>query len=130
MEQNRPTEHGPTIEDTLMMDNYIVLITLIKVVDHDLRQISASDFKMGTIYEAFFEKLLNRILKDIKELKTAMKKKGIVVRDRVNRDKEYVYWPYLCRGYSGNINRWIYALKSQCNEKLREYLDLKESDSE
>ncbi|MCA1064854.1 hypothetical protein QTG56_24920 (plasmid) [Rossellomorea sp. AcN35-11] len=112
----------PQDDDLKIIDEYILLTTLIEILEIDLLSLSKSGLKLQIAYVKMLENVLEICRKELPEIKALMRKKGIKVFDRT-RDEDFNTWKYLCRGYEGETKKWVYALRNQTVDKFTSYLE-------
>jgi hypothetical protein len=120
--EGKPTSVTPQDEDLKIIDEFILLTTLIEILEVDLKVISDSGLKLRPAYVMMLESILERTRKRLPEVKALMRKKGIKVFDRT-RDEDFNSWKYLCRGYEGEAKKWVYALRNQTVDLFTSYLE-------
>ena len=111
-------------EDIEIADQYIILNLLIDTLERELKSIEASTIRLKKPYIELTENILKQGRKDNIALKKLMRQKGIRVFEKViHNEGEFWNYKYLIRGYEGNLNYLIYALKMKTEKKLTNYFN-------
>lgn len=104
-----------------LVKRYVHLEVLLRVVERD--QLHFSSLKMGTVWQALSDKVIDAISQDMTRIRKEIRQMGgkilLVKQEERGRRVQYVY-----RGYQQEmtfLNEWI---RVECEELLKGYLGI------
>lgn len=111
----------PTTEELTLIRDYILLPHLLTMVQRNLEDIERSGGILKKLYAQSANILMDRINKDLNEVRRQLKKANIKVHDEDYTDFRLGY-PYTCRGYDGKFHIMREVLKAEISVKLTTYM--------
>lgn len=113
----------PEADKNIAFD-YIIMTLLITALDRDIAFISKSPLKLKAQHVLLMEKVRNRVMDDMANLKTEMRKRGIKVFEMISVNEDFVLYKYIVRGYESEFRCFKAALKIHVEKKLSLYYQL------
>jgi hypothetical protein len=101
----------------------VILEALLSVLVRDKRMLPA--LKMQTVMDELFDQVMERIVKDIAQLKKQIKKRGKIIQIKQTSTERMVQ--FIFDGYQYENHFPTYRMKVECEQALRRYLHIKKS---
>lgn len=116
IEMTRIPEH-----DRDMIEKAIYLPMVITIFNRDLHIIDTGGFKLKKPYQKLVEEALQRVQKDLTEVRKYLRMKKIKVSE-IERDKTFTMYCFIYKGYEEHHNYFNPRLRNKTEELLEYYL--------
>lgn len=110
-----------TEEEFESVKRYLLLDIVLRVADHDLRVMDASQVKMHRAYRKLLLAIQDRVMLDMAALRRLFRQAGIRIYGQ-QRDRGGVTAWFACRGYHHRISLLSAFIRAQAEEILLDYL--------
>jgi hypothetical protein len=120
--RNDPTKKSrPTSEEFNMIRDYILLPHMLTMVQKSVDDIERSPNLLKQLYLAAGQAVMNKISKDIYDIRRELIKRNIKIIDDEHADL-VVYHRFLCRGYEDRFGMTRDVMRSEISVQLKKYI--------
>lgn len=110
-----------TLEELELVRDYIVLLSMMTVVERSREEIEFSIISLKSVYLSVNNALMDRVHSDLATVKRKLRTSGIKVWED-ERDDFIVYYRYVCRGYEDRFGMTREVIKSQISMRMGHYI--------
>lgn len=107
----------PNHEDSTLIKSFLELPYLLTLIQINIKKITSSEMKMKELFVLYLEKLQDDITKEIANVKSEMRKKGLKILDSKEMD-DRLRAEYMCRGYKFEMMLLWSKVKADTEVKL------------
>ncbi|MGZ7443826.1 hypothetical protein [Paenibacillus sp. TH7-28] len=111
----------PTIEEFSMIRDYILLPYMLTMVQKNVDDIERSSNLLKQLYLATGQAIMNKISKDMRDIKRELTKRNIKIFSDEHADL-IVYHRFLCRGYEERFGMTRDVMRSEISVRLKKYI--------
>jgi len=118
-----PTSHAPRLQghESDAVRKYLLLELVLLIIDHDIKVIGSSKFKLPRLYETALRGVQDRVLLDMANLRRMFRDHGIKMVERTKLS-EGLLVKFVCRGYHHEKMLLWSVVKVECEDVLKQYL--------
>lgn len=122
-EKPRQSSNVPLQEqyESEAVKQYMVLELALLVIEHDVKVIGLSKFKLPRLYESILRGVQDRVLLDMADLRRMFRKNGIKIYEK-QRLEDGLLTKYVCRGYHHKKFMMWNVVKVECEQMLKRYM--------
>lgn len=115
--------HAPRLQahESDAIKKYMLLELVLLIIDHDIKVIGLSKFKLPRLYESALRGVQDRVLLDMASLRRMFRDNGIKMVERL-KQQEGLLVKYVCRGYHHEKMLLWSVVKIECEAVLKQYL--------
>ncbi|MFB5758971.1 hypothetical protein [Paenibacillus medicaginis] len=113
----------PTSEDEKLVIDNVEMIILLDIIELNIKKMKVAKFKLGEVYNLFFNSIQDQISKDASAIRKEMRRRGIKVLEEKRFD-DRLEIDYLCRGYTGKITMLWPKVRCDFECRLAEYFNV------
>ena len=110
-----------TIEELTMLRDYILLPYMLTMVQKSVDDIERSSTLLKQLYLAAGQAIINKISKDMRDIKRELTKRNIKIVSDEHVDF-IVYHRFLCRGYEDRFGMTRDVMRSEISIRLGAYV--------
>ncbi|MBN6886259.1 hypothetical protein ACUXCC_000917 [Cytobacillus horneckiae] len=111
--------------DRDLIEQAIYLPMIVIILERDLQIIEKAPFKINRPYLTFVENALRKVQRDLKVVKSNMRKGNMKVQ-QIGHDESFTMYSFLYQGYEEQHNYFNPRLRNKCEELLDFYLNKKD----
>lgn len=100
---------------------YVLLELVLLIIEHDVKAIELSTFKLPRVYESVLRGIEDRVLLDMASLRRMFRSRGIKIYNK-QRKQDGLLTQYVCRGYHKEQFILWSVVKAACEQQLKRYM--------
>ncbi|MFC4102895.1 hypothetical protein [Paenibacillus xanthanilyticus] len=113
----------PTQEEMMLIRDAVILPFLLDLVQNNRTQMELQSNSLRSLYVKSADVLLDRIHKDLVEVRKQMRQKKIKVFEQERIYGDAIHYRFVCRGYEDNFLLMRMVLKSEMSTRLPKYIN-------
>lgn len=115
--------HAPQLQEqeSEAVRHYMLLELALIIIEHDIKALGMSKFKLPRLYETILRGIQDRVLLDMAELRQMFRKNGIKIYNKLRRE-DGLQTQYVCRGYHHEKFMLWSVIKVECESLLKRYM--------
>jgi hypothetical protein len=117
------TSHAP-LQQQYELDavkQYMLLELALLIIEHDIKAIGLTKFKLPRLYESVLRGVQDRVLLDMANLRRMFRERGIKIYERLKK-ADGLLVQYVCRGYHHEKMLLWSVVKVECEAMLKRYM--------
>lgn len=119
--RDEPKNNRPTPEEFTMIRDYVLLPHMLTMVQKCVEDISNSSYLLKKLFVAASQEVMNRISKDLYEIRRELKRRNI----RILNDEQVdtvIYYHFVCRGYQDRFGIVREVMRAEISVRFTKYL--------
>ncbi|RXZ82329.1 hypothetical protein EBB07_11065 [Paenibacillaceae bacterium] len=129
MDKQRTLPTAPTIPQVTIQHSgelesvkrYITLGVALKILEHDIKVVEASNMKLPRLYKSLLRGLQDYVLLEIAALRKQLRKAGIQIYNEC-KDASGIRAEYVCRGYRHRFSLHWGFIRTEAERLIKQHL--------
>ncbi|WP_255570738.1 hypothetical protein [Cohnella sp. CFH 77786] len=121
--RNQPKATGKaTTEELTMIRDYVLLPHILTILQNSLNDVQNSTNVLKKAFIAFTQSIMNRVTKDMYEVKRELSRRNIKILNDEQADM-IVYHRFVCRGYEDRFGMVREVMRSEITVRISKYIN-------
>lgn len=119
--RNKEVPKGrPTNDELILIRDFILLPHMLTIANKSIQEVIQSSNPLKIFIEKFLQMLIDRMNKDLYQLKRTLAQRNIKITEDEHVDM-IIYYRYICRGYQEKFGFVRETMRSEISVRLTKY---------